>query len=66
MKRKITIKATANKSKRSFTLRCYENGVMYSKYKTTWMSQEEFDSAEFWTQEDWQQFLKTDEYYKVK
>jgi hypothetical protein len=66
MKRIITIKATANQRLRRFTLRCYENEVMYAKYKTVFMTQEEFNSAEFWTQEDWKQFLRTtDEYYKV-
>jgi hypothetical protein len=66
MKRIITIKATANQRLRRFTLRCYENGKLYAKYKTVFMTQEEFNSAEFWTQEDWKQFLRTtDEYYKV-
>ena len=60
-----TIKATANQSKRTFTLRCYVDGKMYAKYRTTQMSQEEFDSEEFNTENDWQQFLKTDNYYKV-
>jgi hypothetical protein len=66
MKRIMTIKATANQRLRRFTLRCYENGKLYAKYKTVFMTQEEFNSAEFWTENDWKQFLRTtDEYYKV-
>tara|TARA_R110000796_G_scaffold98394_2_gene205832 strand:+ start:812 stop:1012 length:201 start_codon:yes stop_codon:yes gene_type:complete len=66
MKRIMTIKATANQSLMRFTLRCYENEVLYAKYKTVFMTQEEFNSAEFWTENDWKQFLRTtDEYYKV-
>lgn len=57
--RKIDVKA--NQQKRTFTIR-----VPGSKYRTTPMSQEEFDNAEYWTNQDWEQFLKTDEYYLVK
>jgi hypothetical protein len=66
MKKTITITAKANQRERTFTLRCYNNGKMYAKYRTTPMTQEEFDSAEFWTESDWKQFLTTDEYCKVK
>jgi hypothetical protein len=53
---------TSNKSKRTFTIRT--NG---SKYRTLPMNKEEFEHADmFWTGNDWQQFLKTDEYYKIK
>lgn len=55
------MKATANKSKRTYTLRVNGN-----KYRTITMSKQEFESAYYWTQNDWKQFLKTDEYYKVK
>ena len=65
MKRIITITAKANQSKRRFTLRCYENGKMYAKYKTVSMTQEEFNSEEMNTQKDWEQFLTTDSYYRI-
>ena len=65
MKEIITITSTSNQSKRTFTLRCYNNGKMYAKYRTICMTKEEFSSAEFWTQSDWHQFLTTDEYYIV-
>tara|TARA_R110000744_G_C19077633_1_gene530897 strand:- start:104 stop:295 length:192 start_codon:yes stop_codon:yes gene_type:complete len=60
-----SIKATANQSKKTFTIRCYENGVMYAKYRTMQLSQAEFNSEEMNTSNDWEQFLSTDGYYKV-
>lgn len=59
--KKEIMKATANKSARTYTLRVDGN-----KYRTIRMSKEEFESAYYWTENDWRQFLKTDEYYKVK
>ena len=59
------ISVTANQSARTFTLRVYDKGKKYAKYRTIQMSQEEFDSSEHNTENDWKQFLKTDEYYKV-
>lgn len=57
----VQIKVTPNKSQRTYTLR--KEGV---KFRTLQMSREEFDSAEYWTGQDWSNFLKTDEYYIVK
>ena len=57
--RELTV--TPNYSKRTFTLRT--NGF---KYRTLVMSSQEFNSALYWTGNDWVQFLKTDEYYRVK
>ena len=62
---KDTIKATANQSKRTFTIRCYDNGKLYAKYRTYPMTQEQFDTEEYNTQNDWNQFLKSNDYYKV-
>lgn len=62
-----TIKATANHGKRTFTLRIYDNGHLYAKYRTIPQDRENFNYyANFATQNDWRQFLKTDEYYVVK
>jgi len=59
---KNIMEATANKSKRTFTLRDKGN-----KYRTQKMSKQEFESAYYyWTSNDWKQFLKTDEYSIVK
>ena len=55
------MKTTSNKSARTYTIRV--NG---SKYRTFQMSKQEFDSAYYWAENDWRQFLKTNEYYVVK
>lgn len=54
------IKVSSNKSKRTFTIKT-ESG----KYRTLQMSKEEFNSSLNNTGNDWQQFLKSDEYYSV-
>jgi len=66
MKNSETIKVSANQSKRTFTIRKIIDGKIFVKYRTIQMSQEEFDLEEMNTQQDWQQFLKTNDYYKVK
>lgn len=63
---KITIKATPNYSKRTFTIRCYADGIFYAKYRTTQMTQEEFDTEECNTKNDWEQFLKYGDYSVIK
>lgn len=55
------MKITSNKSARTYTI---VNET--AKYRTFKMSKQEFESAYYWTENDWKQFLKTDEYYKVK
>ena len=57
----VQIKVTPNKSQRTFTIR--RQGI---KFRTLQMSREEFESAEYWTGNDWDKFLKTNEYYIVK
>lgn len=55
------INATANHSKRTFTIR-----VDGAKYRTTKMSREEFNTSLYMTANDWQQYLKGSDYYSVK
>jgi len=55
------MKTTSNKSARTYTIRVNGN-----KYRTLQMSKQEFDSAYYWSENDWKQFLKTDEYYTIK
>jgi len=55
------IRVTPNNSSRTFTLRT--NG---SKYRTFKMDKDDFRSAKHWTGNDWKEFLKTDEYSRVK
>ena len=55
------LKISSNKTKRTFTIR-----TKYAKFRTLQFSKEEFEHAEFfWTGNDWKQFLKSDDYYKV-
>ena len=56
-----TIKVSANHSKRTFTI---VND--FAKYRTIPLSKEEFDSCLNNTGQDWSQFLKSNDYYKVK
>ena len=56
-----TMKTTSNKSARTYTIRVNGN-----KYRTLQMSKQEFDSAYYWSENDWKLFLKTDEYYSIK
>jgi hypothetical protein len=55
------IKVRPNYSKRHFTIKT--DAATYRTYK---MNQDEFDSNEFNTGNDWQQFLRSDDYYKVR
>ena len=65
MKTSEKIKVTANQSKRTFTIRkTYSDGSRV-KYRTSTMNQQEFDIEEMNTENDWSDFLKTDDYYKL-
>lgn len=55
------LKITSNKQKRHFTIRTES-----SKFRTFPMGKEDFNSAEYNTGNDWQQFLKTDDYYEIR
>lgn len=65
MKNEKTIKATANHAARTFTLRLTSAEGYKAKYRTTPMSKEEFTSCLHNTNNDWLQFLKSSDYYKV-
>jgi hypothetical protein len=57
----IEINVKANNSKRTYTIR--KQGL---KYRTHRMTKQEFENAEYWTANDWINFLRTDNYYIVK
>jgi formylmethanofuran dehydrogenase subunit E len=63
---KYSITAVANHSKRTFTIRCKWENSDYTKYRTIAMNKEEFQSSLHHTENDWKQFLKSEDYYKVK
>lgn len=54
-------KITSNRKQRYFTL-WFKDG---SKFRTYPLSKEEFEVAEFNTENDWKQFLKSDGYYPL-
>ena len=62
----ITIKINANKSARTFTIRTYVDGKLNNKYRTIKFSEEDFQSENNNTENDWKQFLKSSDYYLVK
>ena len=55
------IKVNSNVSKRHFTIKTES-----ATYRTYPMSQEEFDENDMNTGNDWQQFLNSGDYYKVR
>jgi len=58
-----TIKATSNKSNKTFTLRTYYNGILTAKYRTIKFSLYEFQELENNACNDWKEFLKTTQDY---
>ena len=62
---KRELQVSLNYSKRTYTLKFkYSDGATI-KYRTTPMSKEDFNNNLLNTENDWLQFLKTDDYYKV-
>lgn len=59
------LKVTPNYATRTFTLRFYIDGKIDTKYRTFKMDIEEFNSCLNNTNNDWKQFLKSDDYFKV-
>lgn len=61
-----TVTATSNKTKRTFTIRKFENGKVYTKYRTMPMGKEDFNDNTFNTSNDWQQFLRNNQVIIIK
>jgi len=59
------LKVTSNEKERIFTIQSFINGDLFATYETIEMSQEEFEENENNTENDWRQFLKTDNYYVI-
>ena len=61
-----TITVASNQSSRTFTIRKKYSDGSSVKYRTTKMSQEDFDSEERNTENDWRYFLNNSgDYYKI-
>lgn len=56
------MKITTNKSQRTFTIRKNYNGII-SKFRTLPVSKEEFKNMDNYTENDWQDFLNTQQSY---
>lgn len=55
---------TTNRSKKTYTIRCYENGKVVAKYRSNPQGNE---YSEHWTENDIRNFLKySNDYYEVK
>ena len=52
---------SSNKRERTFRIKT-NSGT----YKTTQLTRDEFDDAENWTGNDWQNYLRTEQYTKIK
>ena len=64
--RNATIKATPNYSAKTFTIRKYQNGKCYTKYRTVKLPAYEFNNCLYNTEIDWYRFLMSEDYYRVK
>lgn len=62
---KLIVKANPNFSKRTFTIRRYAGRTVYAKYRTNPMPWREFSDNLNNTSEDWENFLRTQEYHKL-
>lgn len=57
--RTITV-VSSNKKNRTYIIK-----TDVAKYITNKMSKLDFENAKFWTGDDWNQYLKSDEYSKI-
>ena len=62
----LSIEATPNYSKRTFTIRFKCENELFSKYRTTKMSRDDFESSLYNTENDWHHFLRANEVIIIK
>ena len=60
-----TITSKSNKAERSFTIRKYIDGKLFSKFRTMTLSKDEFEEMEMYTENDWKNYLRTEQSYTV-
>lgn len=64
---KRTYKVTLNKSRKTATIRVYENGKIIAKYRTNRLTADEMEAMEYYTEGDIAAYLKTSgNYYPVR
>jgi hypothetical protein len=61
-----TITATPNNKARTYTIRQYDKAILISKFRTFKMNKQDFKSNQYNTLNDWRNYLKSDEYYKIR
>ena len=61
-----TITATPNHKNRTFIIRTFVNGKLNNKYRTIKTRKPELESELNNTENDWIQFLKSNDYFLVK
>ena len=67
MKTQITHKVVLNHSKKTLTIKAYENGKIQNTYRDDFATPEEMEAAEDWTESDIVNYLRTSvSYYSVK
>lgn len=57
---KRELKVSSNKRERTFRI-----NTGSAIFKTHQFSKQEFDSAYYWTGQDWAVFLRTDDYFRI-
>jgi len=64
-----SLKSKSNFRNRTFTLRCYKNGVLIAKFRTKAFDAGQFADALDFSNEDWESFLAntgaSDHFYEI-
>lgn len=64
---KRTYKMTLNRSRKTATIRVYDDGKLSAKYRTGHLTADEMDAMEYYTDGDTAAYLRTSgNYYAVK
>ena len=67
MENQRTHKVILNHTKKTLTIKAYENGKLQTTYKDDFVTSEIMEAAEDWTESDIVNYLRTSEsYYRVK
>jgi hypothetical protein len=67
MKTQITHKVILNHTKKTLTIKAFEDGKLYATYRDEFVSPDMMEAAEDWTESDIRNYLRTSgSYYCVK
>lgn len=62
----MNYRISLNKGRRTATIREYENGKVVSKWRTVRLSRKEFESLEYFTEDDIKNYLRREELQLIK